>query len=200
MNRGNIQQAEEIISSIPTNFSLNSVENLEYQKFLCFFNCVKRSVQDSALLCFDSIQINTLDSLVTTDTAAYFIPTIYARNALQIAGLLTYNEFLYFDEKQPESLPIKQESSGNSKDLNCLEIYPNPACDYFIADYKIDLHSLALYLNIIGFDGKIYGSVKLDKYEDQKVMSTKTLLDGSYLVELKLGKKRIEVDKLIIIR
>jgi hypothetical protein len=86
------------------------------------------------------------------------------------------------------------------KELSHLKIYPNPANDYIVADYKIDPSSSNIDLYIIGMDGKIFNIVKLFKTQDQKIISIKTFDNGSYIVAIKADEKVVQSCKLIIIR
>ncbi|MCK9220995.1 MAG: hypothetical protein M0P47_13240, partial [Bacteroidales bacterium] len=138
LNQGNIQEADEIIENIPSNYSLGNCEVQEYQKYYCLYNCIKRAVQNDTNLTFDSIQIKVLDSLIAVDTGYLFTPTVFARNILQAAGLIKYCECVVIDPALKSAVVTPENKKCFLKELSHLKIYPNPANDYIVADYKID--------------------------------------------------------------
>jgi hypothetical protein len=51
-----------------------------------------------------------------------------------------------------------------------------------------------------GMDGKNYYAVKLDKIMDQKIISTRGIENGTYLIGLRVDGKRIQTKKIIIVK
>jgi len=88
-------------------------------------------------------------------------------------------------------------STQNSKD-NKFKVYPNPANNYFIVEYKLESKELNSEIQIINNLGKIIKIIKLDKRIGEEVIDTKSLSSGIYMINLYINGKIIDSQKLSI--
>ena len=200
LTMGNFLAAQEVFNNIPLEFSLNGYESEEFQRYTCYFNCLERAVENGEELTFDSLQISSLDSLISTDSNYFFIPSIYARNALLAAGLISYQERPTFDI-QEKSCPIEGEPFRMKKSSSrYMKLYPNPAQQFVVLDYQVSPIQSNLAVIILNLDGTVIKNEELIKTHDQKAISLGNIDTGSYLVLLTSNGERIYTQKLTVIR
>ena len=200
MELGNTHDADEIINSIPSFHLLNSYQQEEHQRYMTYYNCVKRAIQYDTTLTFDSIQISRLDSLVSTDTNYYFLPTVYAKNSLLSAGLMGYDEKLYYDSAVQPQHAIHEKYVTPENNESYLKIYPNPASDYIVIDYNYSGSRSEVAIGFCGINGQVFKSVKIQRFKDQKIIDIHDIPNGLYIISLVNGKKNLVSQKLIIQR
>lgn len=121
---------------------------------------------------------------------------VFARNILIETG--------YFDYEEPVILPvvglksaeiIKDVESDESADFR---LYPNPAKDYFTVEYDAPLTAGIVYIEISDMTGKKVQVQTLAPGRDKKMISTKNLSFGVYVVNFIIDGNITESEKLTI--
>ena len=152
------------------------------------------------MIVFDSTQIANLENIFNSDSTCNFLPTTLARNALQSAGLLTYNEPVIFDT------PLKSQKDNNHKikpyykSEVFLKIHPNPAREFVVIDYKTTDGFLNGNIQFADFHGHVIKSLPISKTIDQIVISLRDIPDGQIIVSLLSDGKKVASQKLLIVR
>jgi hypothetical protein len=198
LESGNTSFGDNIITSIPETYSLNPFQNQEYEQFTAFYNCKKRAEMNSNSLTFDSIQVQILFNIIESDTGYRFFPTVLCRNALHATGFLTYSEPLLFDSELKLTEKDNKRTSGKPILGEYLRIWPNPARDYVIIDYKVKPNTKKIRITLTSINGKIYDNFQVINNQSQKVYSTAELYADSYIVALYGDDKLIQSKKLFI--
>ncbi len=121
--------------------------------------------------------------------------SVYARNVLIWLGLAEYTEPLLNNNQQRSLI---QQKSNKPLEQSYLNVYPNPAKDYVVNEYK-DVTSGA---NLIITDvfGKIAYSNELAGQNDQILIETSTWNAGLYYCRLLVNEKNIDVKKISIVK
>jgi len=158
------------MNAIPLEYPLSGRQQTEYQSFQTYFNGVKRAVINNEIMTFDSIQIETLQSLVNGDTMYQFLPTILARNELNAAGYLNYIETLIYDPAVKSSHSNKLYHPPIATPTGLLRVFPNPAHDYIIIEYKLDPSTKNAWISLSSIDGKFLDRVILRTTQGQQIV------------------------------
>lgn len=94
---------------------------------------------------------------------------------------------------------IKDANSSRSISDNCeLNVYPNPARDYIILNYKVEKSDSRI--DIYDLRGKTYFSKNITEKEGEILIETNNFVSGSYFVKLQSEGKVIKTEKINIIK
>ena len=163
----------------------------EVNNYLKYFEAFT-NIKENGIEKISNDNIQTLFDVMYSESS--FI-SAYARNVLIWLGLVNYQEPILSIENQ-KNLPYQK---ANTKLSNAyLKVYPNPAKDYVVIEYK-DVTSGA---NLIITDvfGKIAYSNKLAGQNDQILIETSTWNAGLYYCRLLVNEKNIDVKKISIVK
>ena len=200
LRTGDVSVAETILNVIPLEYPLNQRQQMEYQYFQTYFNCVKRAIINNEIITYDSVQVETLQSLISDDSLFQFLPTILARNELYAAGHLNYIETLLYDNTVKSAQIENRFHPPISTPAGFLRVFPNPAHDYIIIEYKLDPLTKYAWVTLSGIEGKVLERDILRKPKGQHVVPIKAITSGSYLVSLFKEGKHIHSVKVVILR
>ena len=124
------------LNNIPALFDLTDRDLNEYEEYLTYTGILLQLKYDTVHDQYpDSTQITTLFALADSCDN---MPSVYARNLLIRFGLLTYADPVYF----PVTLNSDYAGKWPFTEINystesSLDIFPNPAGEYFIVEFKI---------------------------------------------------------------
>ncbi|MBP8977681.1 MAG: T9SS type A sorting domain-containing protein [Bacteroidales bacterium] len=79
-------------------------------------------------------------------------------------------------------------------------MFPNPAKDYIITEYRKNDSNEEVILEMIDFNGKIVRSYNLPKTENQQLISLQGLSGGTYFINLYKNNSFKGAYKVIVIR
>ena len=103
-----------------------------------------------------------------------------------------------------KSTLAKSSRKSNRDQQACsLQIFPNPASNYIIAEYSIEENIVGkneLLLTVISSDASAVQSEFIKKLRDQVLIITNDFKPGSYFCLLKAGKKVMAVQKFTILQ
>ena len=126
----------------------------------------------------------------------------YALNILIANEAMTYSEPYLFSDELKSANAKKTHTMGKQKVTSCLEVYPNPALNYFIVEYnlneKVGNNVDDAILEITTIQGKVVKVIALAKKNDQIVVSFANYKPGMYVASLKYDGKLIESKKVTI--
>lgn len=86
-------------------------------------------------------------------------------------------------------LPIRNCVNNATK---LLVVYPNPACNYLIADYTLPEAANGARLIVSNTSGIVLQEIALTLSRNQVTIPLQNLIAGSYILTLKTDKKVIE--------
>ena len=151
----------------------------------------------SGIFVIDSARAIALKNIMESDNG---LPSTYARNLLIAAGIITYEEPIILPDSGLKSIKThKYKGTIIPANASSLKIYPNPARDYFIGETHLNDGVHQAMISIYDADGQLMKSVPVHGINDQKVISTRNLSAGVFLVVLDINGKRESV-KLNVIR
>jgi len=162
-------------------------------------NCMKRAIENNQPITFDSLQVQSLMSMIESDTNYLFLPTILARNALISAGHSCYYEPLVFDSGLKSTKNNNNRKKHRIASREIFRVFPNPANNFVIVDYKVHPDYVNLTLCISSINGNTCDLVRLNKYQDQKIYNTTALDPGSYILTILADGLHLTPQKLIVI-
>lgn len=183
LNNGNTQAGEEILNSIPQQFSLSARQLSTNEKLIDYYNILVDYQHDSLnILKADSTTVAELYEIMEADDA---LAGSFARNILLALDQLTYVE--------PVLLPDMFKSAEAFENYNTLiqttpprniKASPNPSKDYVIIDYQVETDG-DMTIEICSLQGGVKYSINKTTPHDQILIDTHTWEPGMYVALLK---------------
>lgn len=198
--KGMYSMGNTILANIPTNYALTDNELLVYNKYVSLFPLIYQvTTNPNGIESLDSIQLALMGTLAVDDKA---LPGAYARNLMIKTGHLQYEEPILIGstEKASKKWKLDDPSHSNYKDYS-LRVYPNPASNYFIVEYRTETElnpGTTLVVTLTDMKGHELLSFIPKRKFDQVVVPTDNFSSGSFVVSLKINGKQKEQVKLII--
>lgn len=187
------------LNNIPAVFNLSDEELQTHQNYLTYIGILHQLQNDSVNGHYpDSSQIATLFEITGSSNN---LPSVYARNLLIRLGLLNYAEPVYF--------PVLLNSGFGGKwpfteiaypKESSLDVFPNPANNYFIVEYEIDQSYEQAIIIIHDMKGKVVGSYQLTGDQDQLVIPIGALNNGIYMVSMYINNRPVDTKKITILK
>lgn len=150
-------------------------------------NELKNTVPDT----LSGIQLSQINELADHNATC-----MYAENLLKHFNQSTYNEPYILPEGNP-SIP-KYNVPDISIDNHFLNIYPQPANEYFILEYEFESGLTDARIEITNLSGKKMIEIPVKNLYGQRMVYVNELLSGIYIVRLISNDAVIDHRKLII--
>jgi hypothetical protein len=133
-----------------------------------------------------------------TDLLSEEYTFIYAQNILRRYGKSEYSEpyILPGEPRNPLALVIPPYIAES----NIMKIYPQPASNYIIIDYKYGDGFKSGYLELLNLTGQVVSSIPIISNVGQEYVNISGLLPGLYIARLISDKAILDRKKLLIIR
>lgn len=191
------QLGSDVLSDIPNTFTLSDKENSDYQSLVDYYNILLQAAQaDSTAIWPDSAQLIQIWELYNTGSG---IATSYARNLLQ-----EYDNLFYI---APVAYPDFEKSAGAEETINLLvnsdkpeflKAMPNPAKDYIIFEYQLEMPGNA-ELRLLDIEGNLIETIIVNKMQGQEVVNTSNWIPGVYIATLNTRTKKLQNIKFAIV-
>jgi len=183
------------ISQIEDQFNLNEIEYENYDNFIELAELKWTMAHDTALV--DSLYVN---DLITISEQPKSIAGLYAKNMLITKGEIYYEEPHYFPI-MTKSNKFENEVYETGDQLNHkLNIFPNPAKDYFTVETNIDNSFSSGTINLTTIYGKQIKQVILSKPQNQIIITTNSLSAGTYILNLEINGSIVASKKILILK
>jgi hypothetical protein len=184
------------INIIPVLFPLNGIQSAIHQLYIDYFGILEQIEDNHWRACdLDSSSVEELFNLMEDGNADLIA---HARGLLVKGGFLKYIETV--------NLPDYTKSSGldyyaegkldKNPQKDYLRLFPNPAGDYVIAYYRVELKFQSGMISIHDLKGNLIRKYMINPGENQMVLSLKDLPNGIYIIGLIANGHLIESDKL----
>jgi hypothetical protein len=123
----------------------------------------------------------------------------WARNILQVWDSLIYNEPIILLDTSLKVAIIRNDEIGIESRNECfLKIYPNPAGNFFIVEYKVPDFASNVKIRINDLKGTTIKEISLTSSQNQLVLSTETFINGTYICKLVVNSEVKASTKFII--
>ncbi|MBE9492159.1 MAG: T9SS type A sorting domain-containing protein [Bacteroidetes bacterium] len=120
----------------------------------------------------------------------------YARNILQFADTLTYNEPIIWPSFL-KTLEFKEPDNMHNYTDSRLKVYPNPANTYIIIEWNL-LSLTDAIINIYDMNSQVLENIQPNKYHSYSILNTKKYSSGIYLCRISNGDGIQETVKFVI--
>ena len=169
--------ATQTIGAIINNFELKAEEIKDLQLLEDYYIFYASLIADTAI---DMQQLDSLNIDILKDfESSGGLAGTRATALLMLNGASDYREPVYFPEEDISTRGVK--SSNNFLPTNnYVNIYPNPADEYFYVEYKLPNEETPLYLTVFDVLGKAIFQQKLAAKQDVVIISTDKLGSGSF--------------------
>ena len=192
-------QMNSVLNTIPTTFILSPSQQQTYQNYLTYSSILMALQHDSVNNHYpDSTQLAGLYSIADTCNN---LPSVYARNLLIHLGLISYNEPVYF----PMALNSSIAEIAPFKDINfpkqsSISLFPNPAGNYFIIEYRIEKAYEKAIVSIHDINGKLVNMISLKGKMNQTIIPTGEMNNSIYIVSLHVDNELEDSSKLTLLK
>jgi len=190
--------ANAILESIPDDFQLTDEQLETHAAYLTFIEILQDlQAGNLSILQLDSLKVNSLQTLSMNNP---FLPGIYATMVLKANGLSDYEEPVILRAPY-KSVMIKPDYSKISKGIihkPYLKIYPNPAGEYFIAEYHLEKDYRDLYIEILDGTSRTLAEMKLKGMQNQVIIPVKQYPTGMYLIRLIGNGEFLDSQKIMV--
>lgn len=198
---GETQTAGQVLDSIPQMFSLNEAETRQYEDYQSYIGIlVELKEQGLPVLEVDLVQRGLL--LELSANAEEPVQT-YSRNALWMSGKLSYSEPVILPDEMKSGEIFRHRKGKPSSSDNKMILFPNPANDYIIVDYKLDQKSgrnKSCVLSILDFNGNTLFEKELTKPENQILVDCRHFLSGDFFCQISNGHTTVLVKKFLVLK
>jgi len=187
------------LNNIPAVFDLTEEEQQIHQDYLTYTGIILKLKYDTVYgHSPDNTQVATLFALADSNDN---LPSVYARNLLIRLGLIDYSDPVYFPSNLNSGFAGKWPfTETNYPTKSSLDVFPNPAGDYFIVEFAIAHSYKQAVITIHDMKGKTVDNYQLSGNHNQIVLQTGTLNNGIYMVTLYIDNKAIDTQKITILK
>ena len=178
--------------------SLSDTEYDAHQSLVDYYNILSLAAQaDSTAVWPDSTQMQQLWDIYNN---GYGIACSYARSLLVDYDTLTYNEpIAYPDVFKSAPAANSVYNIFNSGKPDFIKVMPNPAKDYIIIEYELEMRGEA-QIRISDINGKPIHTVYTNEVHSQKIVNTSNWAQGIYIASLFTNNKLLQSVKFTIVK
>ncbi len=185
---GETHLANQTLSDILAQFVMDEFETNEVKNLREYYSFYT-SLQVDSLLDMQQLDSTTLELLRDFERKGGIAGT-HATALLMLNGASDYREPVYLPEEDISTRGVK--SSNNFLPTNnYVNIYPNPADEYFHVEYKLPNEETPLYLTVFDVLGKAIFQQKLAAKQDVVIIITDKLGSGSFTLCISNSKSVI---------
>jgi hypothetical protein len=196
LNNAEFTDMSAQLDAIGDQFTLNTVQSTTHQHYIDYTQLLTElDLNGQSLLELDATQIQSLYQIAA---CKFGQPSAWARNILQYVDTLSYFEPYVFPDEALKTKDITPNFIQPQLHENQLNIYPNPASSFFIADYHIKGGANSAALELISTSGVKLIQIPLSEPQGQKVISTMSLPSGIYYCNFVINGQSIQLLKVII--
>jgi hypothetical protein len=199
LEQGEGSLGQSVLNDIHQQFELTDIETVEHQQLLLFYD-ILLSLHSAGknVVEVDSLQ---LSELLAIEAAGQGQASVYARNILLALNAIDYEEPIILPDmlKSSEAVVEYQELLNKAVEApGYIKIQPNPAKDYIILKYDLEMESDAV-IEMNNLSGKLMHTERLRNKTDEIVIDTRSWNTGVYIATLKIEGKMIESVKFTIV-
>jgi len=195
---GDTMSAENILNAIPNTFQLNASQLNEHGYYYSYIDLLKQLKLEGKSVCeVDSNQIQILSNLMNSSTGYV---SRYARNVLLALGEIAYKEPYIFPHESVKSSKIHHKSTSENQNTNLLKVYPNPARDYIIIEYALNIVFDNASVVLYDASGKTIRKFTISKTFDWLVLPLTEFRAGNYIGILRNGTMPVKTAKFVVMK
>lgn len=184
------------INNIPSQFILDDSQYIVHQQYETYFGILKM-IEDSNWIAsdLDPASVQILFNLMEVGNSGI---AACSRGLLVKGGFFDYIETVNLPDYTKSSEPIYSLNNcpTNQPNQDYLRLFPNPAGDYVIAYYEIDLKYNVGEITINDMKGNILRSQIVSPGKNQVVFNLKNLPNGLYIFTLSANNQRLQSKKI----
>ena len=181
------------LNSIPSQFELSAEQQAEHQQIVNYYELLA-SLNGSQP---DSLSVQELTGIMESEKGN---ASMYALNYLIDMGEVEYEEPIQVPDmlKSAEAAGSNTGSNNdNAKENRLLKVMPNPAKDYIVVEYDLEMQREGI-VEITDVTGKPVYSVQVSNPKDKMTIDTRNWKPGVYVALLKFDGRIKETVKFTI--
>ena len=197
LNQGDYSLGSNVLNNVPALFPLSADELIAHQNMLDYYDWLVAVKQGNGnILNPDSTQQQQLWDIAQADSSG---AGVYARNLLVTLDETTYNEPIVLPDIYKSTRAMEDYDKLLHMDApNFLKVFPNPAKDYIILEYKLETDVFS-NISIHDIKGTTIKSIETKGQVDQITLITSDWKPGIYIANLKINGKTLDSIKFTIV-
>jgi hypothetical protein len=196
MEFGDFGSMQNILDNIPFSFELSEIENQEHLHTVIAFGIAQTILEEELMP--GQLTQNQINDL--TDILEHGI--VYTHE-MALALLKWNNHRFAFEEFILDYTPQQQRKVKRSKKTSepNLEVFPNPARDYFTLIYKVpETNKGYPVILITDITGRVMHRIDAQSYSGDVLVDATNFVSGVYSVSLITADNRQSMQRLVIVR
>ena len=193
--KGNPSAAQQVMSNIPSEFTLDAVEQAQHSRYATLLNELIAFESNPEMLLEPGTPI--YEALMQLSTSSEDKPAALSRNLLLSAGLTEYEEPIKLDDGL-KSMPIYKPEAKVAQSQK-LKVYPNPANTFVTVSWNTPGQGNTT-LMIHDANGRKVHTRPLQGLNNETIVDISGFVHGTYTVSLSQGGKTIATETLVIAR
>jgi hypothetical protein len=190
------EEATNCLDSLSLAIDGEENKNKQYAEYTDFVPILIKMVRDSCE--FWDLSSGEMDKLVELSDNGLYFPAAYARSIrLLYDSTYTYEEPIIFPVAQ-SARKGKAARPQVLSDAPVVQVYPNPARDYCIVDYQMDIMDVDASMQITTPQGKLLQQFTLSNPTGHTIIDLKVLADGLYYITLKTKRNLVVTRKITV--
>ena len=195
LSKHDTSSARNVLAAILNNYSLTLSEEQQHQKVEDYIDwLIDLHSQNQSILIADSIKIAGLVDILAGSKG---LLRMMVTNQLLYSGELTYHEPYIFLAETFKSGRIRRTKTLDLTEGWWFRIYPNPANNYCILEYKKN-SKMDASIQLIDINGRIIKQVELTKDSDRILINLIDIPTGIYLFRLTGQGVQYGIQKIVI--
>lgn len=185
-----------MMSDIEAMLDGEDYQQQQYQEHLDFIEIARIMHEDS--LSYEDLTTSQIDLLYNLAENGMFFPAAYARSLL-----ICYDP--EFEYEEPIALPVVETYRKKGpvhfvpNTAGCsFKVYPNPALDYVILDFKMQKEDVTAVVHITNNKGQLVNRIHLEEPVGQLMVGCRELTSGLYHFTL-ITKRKIVISRKVTI-
>jgi hypothetical protein len=198
LNKDKLLEAEQLLNNIPLNFNLNNYELSNFNDYNNYMQLLIRLQQDCiSIYDMNEGQKQVLQSLALKNNN---YANAYASNILIIADSMQYDEPIILPSEQGKILHKKKSKGKETENESMLNVFPNPAKDYFTIEYNLKSNFSNATVKVCNITGKELKTIEIKDKQNQLIIETSLFANGIYYVYLIKDGAIMQTKKINIIK
>jgi len=193
--KGNPSTAQQVMSNIPSEFTLDASEQSLHTRYSTLLNELIAFENNPAIVIEPGMAI--YEVLMQLSTSGEDKPAALSRNLLLSAGLTDYEEPVKLDDGL-KTMPVYKPGVQTARSQK-LRVYPNPANTFITVLWNVPIQETNMLL-IHDATGRQMLTCELTGQHNEAIVDIAAFVNGNYAVSLSKGGKTIATESLVITR
>lgn len=196
LNHGELQKAQDTLSSIATRYPLTTDQQSEHNNWEDYMDIMVQLEQNGhnifGLSAAQKAQLYQVYQAKTGQVSAL------AMNLLQVTDTLSYQHSYVLPTEGLKNNVIGRQRNHPNPASTSLKVYPNPAGDYLVVEYPVQEENSPVTIKVVDNNGFLRLTTTAPFSTGSAVLDTRSLGTGTYICHVSANGKLVGVTKFVV--